>query len=82
MYFLNLGETIYEGLKLSPNTSDLMLEKLKRLSLKHTFNKDDMQRDRNFFEGKAVYQKKFSVAADKKDKRSFFVSSIVFALIK
>ncbi|TXH20736.1 MAG: beta-galactosidase [Chitinophagaceae bacterium] len=42
-----------------------------KITLPHTFNKDDMQRDRNFFEGKAVYQKKFTVTADKKDKRSF-----------
>jgi len=42
-----------------------------KVNLPHTFNRDDMQRDRNFFEGKAVYQKKFFVAADQQDRRTF-----------
>lgn len=47
------------------------LEVWEKVTLPHTYNRTDMQTDRNFFEGKAVYQKKFFVGADKKEKRSF-----------
>ncbi|MEJ5055714.1 glycoside hydrolase family 2 protein [Sphingobacterium sp. MYb382] len=42
-----------------------------KVDLPHTFNRDDMQRDRNFFEGKAVYQKKFFAAANQQGRRTF-----------
>ncbi|MFD2966470.1 glycoside hydrolase family 2 protein [Sphingobacterium bambusae] len=41
------------------------------VNLPHTYNRDDMQRDRNFFEGKAIYRKKFTIAADQKERRTF-----------
>lgn len=47
------------------------LEVWENVTLPHTYNKDDMQKDRNFFEGKGVYKKKFSVDASQKDKRTF-----------
>ncbi|MBE8715037.1 beta-galactosidase [Sphingobacterium sp. KB22] len=47
------------------------LEVWEKISLPHTFNKDDMQLDRNFFEGKAVYKKKFTTVANQQNKRTF-----------
>lgn len=47
------------------------LEIWEHVDLPHTYNKEDMQLDRNFFEGKGIYKKKFSVAANQKDKRTF-----------
>lgn len=47
------------------------LEIWDNVTLPHTYNKDDMQQDRNFFEGKAVYRKRFNTAADQKQKRTF-----------
>ena len=41
------------------------------VTLPHTYNKEDMQRDRNFFEGKGIYKKKFTVEPEQKNKRSF-----------
>lgn len=41
------------------------------VNLPHTYNKDDMQQDRNFFEGKAVYKKKFTLPLDQRHKRTF-----------
>lgn len=47
------------------------LEVWENVNLPHTYNKDDMQKDRNFYEGKAVYQKKFTMKPGDKEKRSF-----------
>lgn len=47
------------------------LEIWEDVTLPHTFNKEDMQQDRNFFEGKGVYKKTFTVDPDQKDKRTF-----------
>lgn len=47
------------------------LEIWEDVQLPHTYNKVDMQTDRNFFEGKAVYRKKFEVNPSDKDKRTF-----------
>lgn len=47
------------------------LEVWENVQLPHTHNKDDMQTDRNFFEGKAVYKKKFTLNPSDKDKRTF-----------
>ncbi|MFD1770182.1 glycoside hydrolase family 2 protein [Sphingobacterium suaedae] len=47
------------------------LEIWEKVTLPHTYNREDMQRDRNFFEGKAVYRKKFHVESSLKDKRTF-----------
>jgi len=47
------------------------LEVWEDIQLPHTYNREDMQKDRNFFEGKAVYQKKFQMTAADKEKRSF-----------
>lgn len=41
------------------------------VQLPHTFNREDMQKDRNFFEGKAVYQKTFFVDHQEEKKRTF-----------
>lgn len=42
-----------------------------QVQLPHTFNREDMQKDRNFFEGKAVYQKTFFVDHQEEKKRTF-----------
>jgi len=47
------------------------LEVWEDINLPHTFNKIDMQKDRNFFEGKAVYQKSFTPSTADKSKRTF-----------
>lgn len=47
------------------------LEVWEDITLPHTYNKDDMQKDRNFFEGKAVYQKTFRPAETDKERRTF-----------
>lgn len=47
------------------------LEVWENVQLPHTHNKDDMQTDRNFFEGKAVYKKKFTLNPSDKEKRTF-----------
>ena len=47
------------------------LEIWEDITLPHTYNKDDMQKDRNFFEGKAVYQKTFHPAETDKERRTF-----------
>jgi len=47
------------------------LEVWEDVTLPHTFNKDDMQKDRNFFEGKAVYQKSFMTSPEDKERRTF-----------
>lgn len=47
------------------------LEVWEDVTLPHTFNKDDMQKDRNFFEGKAVYQKSFMTSLEDKERRTF-----------
>jgi beta-galactosidase len=47
------------------------LEIWEDVQLPHTYNKDDMQSDRNFFEGKAVYRKTFQVNPADKDRRTF-----------
>lgn len=47
------------------------VEVFEDVKLPHTFNKDDMQLNRNFFEGKGVYKKKFTVDAKNKSKRTF-----------
>lgn len=47
------------------------LEIWEPVTIPHTYNKDDMQKDRNFFEGKGIYKKKFSVGSDQKDRRTF-----------
>lgn len=47
------------------------LEVWEDIQLPHTYNKDDMQSDRNFFEGKAVYRKKFNVNPSDNDRRTF-----------
>lgn len=47
------------------------LEIWEDITLPHTYNKDDMQKDRNFFEGKAVYQKTFRPAETDKERRTF-----------
>lgn len=41
------------------------------VTLPHTYNRDDMQLDRNFFEGKAIYRKTFAVEADQQKRRTF-----------
>jgi len=41
------------------------------VTLPHTYNKDDMQTDRNFFEGKGIYKKTFSVDPNQQHKRTF-----------
>ena len=47
------------------------VEVFEDVKLPHTFNREDMQMDRNFFEGKGVYKKKFTVNPDSKNKRTF-----------
>lgn len=47
------------------------LEVWEDITLPHTYNKDDMQKDRNFFEGNAVYQKTFRPAETDKERRTF-----------
>ena len=47
------------------------VEVFEAINLPHTYNKEDMQLDRNFFEGKGIYKKKFTVDASKKSKRTF-----------
>ncbi|GEM70019.1 beta-galactosidase [Sphingobacterium mizutaii NBRC 14946 = DSM 11724] len=47
------------------------LEIWEDITLPHTYNKDDMQKDRNFFEGKAVYQKTFHPDEADKNRRTF-----------
>lgn len=47
------------------------LEIWEDVTLPHTYNAEDMQLDRNFFEGKAVYQKKFTTEPGQQDKRTF-----------
>lgn len=47
------------------------LEVWEDITLPHTYNKDDMQQDRNFFEGKAVYQKTFKVSPEERNRRTF-----------
>lgn len=42
-----------------------------KVTLPHTYNKVDMQVDRNFFEGKAVYKKRFTLNNNQRDKRIF-----------
>ncbi len=41
------------------------------ITLPHTYNSEDMQKDRNFFEGKAVYRKTFHVEPTQKERRTF-----------
>lgn len=41
------------------------------ISLPHTYNREDMQQDRNFFEGKAIYRKAFQTDAAQRDRRTF-----------
>ncbi|NQD71056.1 beta-galactosidase [Sphingobacterium shayense] len=47
------------------------LEVWEDITLPHTYNREDMQKDRNFFEGKAVYKKLFSVDPSHIEKRTF-----------
>lgn len=47
------------------------LEVWEDVNLPHTYNKDDMQKDRNFYEGKAVYQKSFTPAESDQNRRTF-----------
>lgn len=47
------------------------LEVWEDVKLPHTYNKDDMQKDRNFYEGKAVYQKTFTPAESDQNRRTF-----------
>lgn len=57
-----------------PNGQDLklgMVDLWENVNLPHTFNKEDMQKDRNFFTGDVVYQKSFTPDARHKDKRIF-----------
>lgn len=58
------------------------LEVWEDVTLPHTYNRTDMQTDRNFFEGKAVYTKTFSVDAASKDKRTFIKFEGVGAIAK
>lgn len=43
------------------------------VTLPHTWNSEDMQKDRNFFEGKGIYRKTFSVDPDGKDRQRLFL---------
>jgi beta-galactosidase len=47
------------------------LEVWEDIQLPHTYNKTDMQLDRNFFEGKAVYQKSYTASREDKNRRTF-----------
>ena len=47
------------------------VEVFENISLPHTYNKDDMQLDRNFYEGKAVYKKSFSIDNSNINRRTF-----------
>lgn len=47
------------------------LEIWEDVELPHTYNKDDMQSDRNFFEGNAVYKKTFEVNRADQDRRTY-----------
>ena len=47
------------------------LEVWEDIQLPHTYNKVDMQLDRNFFEGKAVYQKVFKLKPEDRNRRTF-----------
>ncbi|WP_099371491.1 glycoside hydrolase family 2 protein [Sphingobacterium sp. 1.A.5] len=47
------------------------LEVWEDIQLPHTYNKTDMQLDRNFFEGKAVYQKSYTASPEDKNRRTF-----------
>ncbi|MGN0020523.1 MAG: glycoside hydrolase family 2 protein [Sphingobacterium hotanense] len=58
------------------------LEVWEDVTLPHTYNRTDMQTDRNFFEGKAVYTKTFSVDPASKDKRTFIKFEGVGAIAK
>lgn len=58
------------------------LEVWEDVTLPHTYNRTDMQTDRNFFEGKAVYTKTFSVNPASKDKRTFIKFEGVGAIAK
>ena len=57
-----------------PNGQDLKLTNIdlwENVNLPHTFNKEDMQKDRNFYTGNVVYQKKVGASEVNKDKRTF-----------
>ena len=47
------------------------LEVWENVQLPHTYNAEDMQKDRNFFEGKGIYKKKFTIDETQKNKRFF-----------
>ncbi|MCT4235254.1 beta-galactosidase [Elizabethkingia anophelis] len=55
------------GQDFKPSNIDLW----ESVTLPHTFNKDDMQRDNNFYTGNVLYQKKFKVSDAQKNKRTF-----------
>lgn len=55
------------GQDFKPSNIDLW----ESVTLPHTFNKDDMQRDNNFYTGNVLYQKKFTVSDAQKNKRTF-----------
>lgn len=42
-----------------------------KVNLPHTFNKDDMQKDRNFYTGTVAYQKKLQLQPEQTNKRIF-----------
>lgn len=58
------------------------LEVWEDVTLPHTYNRTDMQTDRNFFEGKAVYTKTFSVDPASQNKRTFIKFEGVGAIAK
>lgn len=56
------------------NGQDLKLTSIdlwEKVNLPHTFNKDDMQKDRNFYTGTVVYQKKLKLALEQANKRIY-----------
>ena len=56
------------------NGQDLKLTSIdlwEKVNLPHTFNKDDMQKDRNFYTGTVVYQKKLKLAPEQANKRIY-----------
>ncbi|MVZ64931.1 beta-galactosidase [Sphingobacterium sp. DK4209] len=58
------------------------LEVWEDITLPHTYNAIDMQKDRNFFEGKAVYTKTFDIDPSAKERRTFIKFEGVGAIAK
>lgn len=70
-FFQPRNETLNLNFENGQDFTSPNINRWENIILPHTYNKDDMQRDNNFYTGNALYQKKFLISNAQKAKRTF-----------